>query len=201
MTTAHAISPAARIGRFWFRRRGVSPVPLLLAVVLLPPDFRLPTFALASVVALCLAGELLRLRAVGFAGSATRTRGDRVPRLFHSGPYRYLRNPLYVANTGLYTGCALLFGFGWLSLVVLVYSCVQYALIVAYEESLLEQTFGEPYRRYVANVPRWFPRLAPWETTGESFSWRVAVRSERTTLVAIATMAALWSIKDAYLSK
>jgi protein-S-isoprenylcysteine O-methyltransferase Ste14 len=31
------------------------------------------------------------------------------------------------------------------------------------EEPGLEKRFGDDYRRYKANVPRWIPRLRPWE--------------------------------------
>ncbi len=34
------------------------------------------------------------------------------------------------------------------------------------EEPGLEERFGEDYRRYKANVPRWIPRLTPWEGDG-----------------------------------
>ena len=31
------------------------------------------------------------------------------------------------------------------------------------EEPVLEQRFGDSYRLYRANVPRWIPRLGPWD--------------------------------------
>jgi protein-S-isoprenylcysteine O-methyltransferase Ste14 len=31
------------------------------------------------------------------------------------------------------------------------------------EEPGLERRFGEDYRRYKASVPRWIPRVRPWE--------------------------------------
>ena len=35
-----------------------------------------------------------------------------------------------------------------------------------FEEKGLERRFGDDYRRYMANVPRWVPRLTPWSGTG-----------------------------------
>jgi protein-S-isoprenylcysteine O-methyltransferase Ste14 len=35
--------------------------------------------------------------------------------------------------------------------------------IPLFEEPGLERRFGEAYRTYKTNVPRWIPRLRPWE--------------------------------------
>ena len=34
------------------------------------------------------------------------------------------------------------------------------------EEPALERRFGDNYRLYKANVPRWIPRWRPWDATG-----------------------------------
>jgi protein-S-isoprenylcysteine O-methyltransferase Ste14 len=34
--------------------------------------------------------------------------------------------------------------------------------VIRYEEVALERRFGEAYRRYKQNVPRWIPRLTPY---------------------------------------
>ncbi len=48
---------------------------------------------------------------------------------------------------------------GWMSVFFLLNAF--YFLWV--EEPRLEQRFGDSYRRYKANVPRWIPRLQPWD--------------------------------------
>jgi protein-S-isoprenylcysteine O-methyltransferase Ste14 len=79
-------------------------------------------------------------------------------RLVVTGFYRYVRNPMYVGVA------ALIFGQGFLfrNLRVLGYGVVVWlafhAFILAYEEPTLRRRFGEPYE----NVPRWLPRLKPW---------------------------------------
>jgi hypothetical protein len=55
---------------------------------------------------------------------------------------------------------------------------------------LVESRLGQPYRDYVARVPRWIPRVGP-STTDRGlapavFSWPETLFSERGTLVAIA---------------
>ena len=83
-------------------------------------------------------------------------------RLVVTGFYRFVRNPMYVAVTALVAGQGLLFG----SVPVLVYGAVLwagfFAFVVAYEESVLAEQFGDDYRHYQANVRRWWPRVTPW---------------------------------------
>jgi protein-S-isoprenylcysteine O-methyltransferase Ste14 len=43
-----------------------------------------------------------------------------------------------------------------------------HAVVVYVEEPGLEKRFGESYRQYMRNVPRWLPRLRPWsDNSGE----------------------------------
>lgn len=83
-------------------------------------------------------------------------------RLVVTGLYRYVRNPMYVAVTALIAGQGLLFG----SVAVLEYGAILWAgfflFVVAYEEPVLGEQFGDEYRRYRANVRRWLPRVTPW---------------------------------------
>jgi protein-S-isoprenylcysteine O-methyltransferase Ste14 len=78
------------------------------------------------------------------------------------GPYRFVRNPMYLAVAAIILGQVVLFGswwlFGWL-----VLALVAVVLFVrAYEEPSLERTYGDEYLEYRANVPGWWPRLRPW---------------------------------------
>jgi len=71
------------------------------------------------------------------------------------GPFRFTRNPLYLALTGLYVGITLLADALWpLLLLVPVLVVLQWG-VVAREERYLEAKFGEPYRAYKARVRRW----------------------------------------------
>lgn len=185
-----------QIGRRWFQWRSFSPVPLLAFLIFLPATFSpSPAVAIAALLGV-VTSEALRIWAVGCAGSATRTRGDTIPELVVAGPYRFVRNPLYVANIAMYALTALLFGMPWLALVIFVYSSVQYHFIVAFEESRLTATFGESYRSFVARVPRWLPQLSGFpQATPHTFSLMRALRSERSTLLAMVAMVALYLLK------
>jgi protein-S-isoprenylcysteine O-methyltransferase Ste14 len=75
------------------------------------------------------------------------------------GPYRYVRNPLYLAIVMAVTGQALLFS----RPVLLAYAAVLLAAFVTfvhwYEEPTLAKRFGEQYEAYRKQVPGWWPRL------------------------------------------
>jgi protein-S-isoprenylcysteine O-methyltransferase Ste14 len=87
-------------------------------------------------------------------------------RLVIGGPYRYVRNPMYLAVTALILGQALLFG----SAALLVYAAGiagAFATFVrAYEEPTLTQRYGDEYRAYCHAVRAWRPRRRPWRGDG-----------------------------------
>lgn len=83
-------------------------------------------------------------------------------RLVVTGPYRYVRNPMYIGVLSMIVGQALVFG----SRAVLVYAlCVAAAFhgfVVLYEEPTLRRRFGPQYEAYTREVHRWRPRPMPW---------------------------------------
>src|SRR5580692_3376355 len=80
-----------------------------------------------------------------------------------SGLYRYVRNPMYLALAAVILGQGLLFG----DARVLEYGllvCLGFHLFVLfYEEPTLRRNFGAEYETFRTNVPRWVPRLSPWQ--------------------------------------
>lgn len=193
---AFGIPWAANVGRLWFKYRSFSPLPILVLLVFLPADFCLGELLSGLVIVGILFAEGLRIWAVGHAGSVTRTRGEKVHQLVHAGPFRYVRNPLYIANIALYVLCCVLFGFGSLSVLALVYFSVQYIFIVAFEEEILKQTFGSAYEDYRNKVSRWLPSLHPrCPSSAHPFSLRIALRSERSSFFAIAALAVVYFLK------
>ena len=76
-------------------------------------------------------------------------------RLLEEGPFRFSRNPIYLADTLIYCGIALLWGslWPWLLLPALIVT-IQRGVIV-HEEQLLAELFGEDYRAYCQRVRRW----------------------------------------------
>ncbi len=92
-------------------------------------------------------------------GRGTLAPWDAPRRFVAVGPYRRVRNPMYLGVGSVVLGEAILFGSLALGLYVAVLALVWHVFVVLWEEPSLERTFGDEYRTYRANVPRWLPRL------------------------------------------
>jgi protein-S-isoprenylcysteine O-methyltransferase Ste14 len=94
-----------------------------------------------------------------FAGKGTPAPIDPPKRLVVRGLYRYVRNPMYIGVLSVITGEALLFQ----SLALIGYAAAvfvfTYLFVIFYEEPTLRQKFGESYKNYCKEVPRWIPRI------------------------------------------
>lgn len=75
--------------------------------------------------------------------------------LITSGPYRFSRNPMYVALALAYVGSALIVRMFWPLITLLPVMAMVDRYVVRKEERYLESAFGEEYRRYRASVRRW----------------------------------------------
>jgi protein-S-isoprenylcysteine O-methyltransferase Ste14 len=75
------------------------------------------------------------------------------------GPYRYVRNPMYLAVGTVIGGQALLLGQAVLIAYLGAYALAVEAFVRLYEEPSLAGRYGAEYDRYVRAVPRWLPSL------------------------------------------
>ena len=76
--------------------------------------------------------------------------------LMMRGPYQFTRNPMYVAELGLWLGWAIFFGNPSVLIGLLVLWSVVTFIILPREERSLEEAFGQTYLQYKSRVPRWF---------------------------------------------
>lgn len=156
----------------WRQLRAIALLPVMVTVVV--PAFLLSQsgselgpwpLAAVGVVLVALGLALVIWTATLFAriGKGTLAPWDPTARLVVAGPYRHVRNPMISGVLAVLLGEAALFG----SLPLLVWFGAVFALNAIYfplvEEPGLRERFGEDYERYRANVPRWLPRLRPWE--------------------------------------
>ena len=77
-------------------------------------------------------------------------------RLLTTGPYAVIRNPMYLGWALLHLGSALVAGSGWI-LAALPPAALRVHREVLAEERVLEERFGEEFRRYRAAVGRYLP--------------------------------------------
>ncbi len=78
--------------------------------------------------------------------------------LVTTGPYRLIRNPLYLGGFLIYLGIIVTIPSLFLAILGLIGLPITY-IGIAREEKGLERRFGEDYRLYKQNVPGWIPRI------------------------------------------
>jgi protein-S-isoprenylcysteine O-methyltransferase Ste14 len=151
------------------------PMTLLLLTGSANPFWRMPfplnllTFAAGFVLAA--AGiYLLDITIHLFAtiGKGTLAPWDPPRRLVVEGPYRYVRNPMHTGVFAILAGEALLTGSIPVTLWTIAFIVVNLVYIPVSEEPGLEDRFGDRYRLYKRNVPRWIPRSTPWSLPADT---------------------------------
>lgn len=177
--------------RGWFKFKKIR---LLLAwgsipILILSSNMNDHTFRWGIV--LLVIGELIRFWALGFMEKKGK-------KLAMSGPYAFVRNPLYVGNFFLGLGVALIV-WNWVILVVFLIGFLGiYAGTIRGEEKHLREMFGKPYEDYCRAVPPFFPRLTPYEAPEkDSFLWsRIVKHHEYITVLGIVLMTMLIHLYD-----
>ena len=80
------------------------------------------------------------------------------PRKFVSrGPYRYMRNPMYVGALIVILGGGMILGSPSIIGLSIAFGLLAHVFVLLYEEPTLEKTFGDSYRAYCSAVNRWVP--------------------------------------------
>ena len=113
--------------------------------------------ALLILAGIALAGWCIVLFAR--VGKGTLAPWDPTSRLVAVGPYRYTRNPMITGVATTLAGQALMVGSRLIALWFLIFVAINHTYFLLSEEPGLEDRFGEDYRAYKRQVPRWIPRL------------------------------------------
>jgi protein-S-isoprenylcysteine O-methyltransferase Ste14 len=186
-----------------FKYRSYTPIPFLLLMFIFQESTPL-TLIIGFAVALV--GELIRFWGVSWAGSETRsTGGVGGTFLIISGPFAYVRNPLYVGNILMYLGLGIMSYalFPYLQIVAIIFFLFQYYYIVREEEKYLREKFKEEYQDYCKNVSAFFPRLFPYKNSKvvqPPYNIKAGLRSETRSLQAFIgisiLLVILWLIRS-----
>jgi protein-S-isoprenylcysteine O-methyltransferase Ste14 len=93
------------------------------------------------------------------AGRGTPAPFDPPRRLVVVGPYRFVRNPMYLGAGVALLGAALFYGSWGLLVYGMALLLVTHLFVIAYEEPTLRVKFGAEYEGYCARVHRWLPTI------------------------------------------
>lgn len=113
------------------------------------------------------AGGLGLLGATVFLASqwlfATRGQGTPLPfdppkKFVRRGPYKWVRNPMYLSVFALIGSLALFYWSWHITIYLVCLMCATHVLVQLWEEEVLRMNFGAMYEDYKRDVPRWLPR-------------------------------------------
>jgi protein-S-isoprenylcysteine O-methyltransferase Ste14 len=116
----------------------------------------------AALIAAGLALWVWTVRLLTRIGKGTLAPWDATRHLVVEGPYSRVRNPMITAVLAVLVGEAALFGSPALLVWCALFLGINWIYFVLSEEPGLERRFGDDYRTYRRNVPRWIPRRTPW---------------------------------------
>ncbi len=113
-------------------------------------------------------GMLLIIAAIlGRAWCALYIGGRKSNELVADGPYSVSRNPLYLFSMIGVIGVGAQAGSLLLGPLLCVVVWLVFRRVIAHEEVLLTEVFGQPFKAYCARVPRFGPRLSAWQGSGQ----------------------------------
>lgn len=152
----------------WLRRnRRKVGIPLVIIALWLSHfDRRYLWLSLLLVVV----GEGLRIWAAGhLQKDKTLTTG---------GPYRWIRNPLYLGSFLIAIGFCLVAGSVWIWILVTAYFVLCYLPVIWYEEGVLAEKFPDDYLAYAEAVPGLYPGWKGYEKSNSKFSLQQVIKNK-----------------------
>ncbi|MCL2473928.1 MAG: isoprenylcysteine carboxylmethyltransferase family protein [Alphaproteobacteria bacterium] len=160
----------------WFKAILLLPINTLViipGIILIAGDYDLTiadkAISLTLGIMFLLAGLLLALWTIFLfhtRGHGTAAPWDPPTKLVIHGPYKHVRNPMITSVFFMLAAEVLITH----SIPILIWACIFVVVNLIYlplfEEKELEKRFGNDYKLYKRNVPRWLPRLTPWSLPG-----------------------------------
>lgn len=169
-----------RLGKFLFRFRSFTPLPLILLTFIFFKPVSPSWLWTAVGLAAAFLGEGIRVHCVGYAGSGTSGRESylKADSLNTSGLYSLTRNPLYWGNGLIFAGLLIVYAQPTALALFIVFLFLQYHFIVLAEESFLREQYGSAYEEYCRRVSRWLPLSRPYAPPGRPFDIKKVVFKE-----------------------
>jgi protein-S-isoprenylcysteine O-methyltransferase Ste14 len=138
------------------------PAQLLAGAGLVRPEVSGPLQIVGTIISA--AGGAIALWCIftfATVGKGTPAPFDPPRRLVNRGPYRFVRNPMYIGAALALVGAAVFYA----SLSILIYAggflLATHLFVIGYEEPTLRRTFGGEYEAYCARARRWWPTMFP----------------------------------------
>ena len=184
-----------------FRCGGIAWGVFAVIALIFPYEYNLLRLILGSFF--LVAGQAFRFWAAGYIPNY-RTSTIGAPKLVVWGPYKWIRNPLYLGNFVMGLGWTLMLGWPCVLAFSVAFLTLYMIIVIPAEESFLESKFGEVYLEYRKNVPSFFPlKLMPYknENSAESsfdrsVAWNGEVYSLRMNiLITVAVLFKLFLVK------
>ena len=150
-----------------------------------------PVVIVAGSVAAAI-GAILRVWGAAWLGPGTVLNANMLAGgVMADGPYRYVRNPLYLGLIFMFAGLALLMPATG-GLFVLIAAPLFLMRLILGEEAFLAEKLGAPYREYLSSVPRLIPRFRTnLPRSGLKARWPIAILSELNPIVVFVALAVL----------
>jgi protein-S-isoprenylcysteine O-methyltransferase Ste14 len=123
---------------------------------------RFPAWLMAPGIVLILAGAVLAASTIGLfitVGHGTPAPFDPPKQFIPRGPYKLMRNPMYVGGITMMIGIGLYLPSTAIALLGLAAFLLVHTFVLVVEEPGLRKRFGRDYESYCQAVPRWIPRL------------------------------------------
>jgi len=151
------------------------------------------TWSLRAGALVAAAGLLIRALA---SGHVTKNEA-----LTTTGPYAYVRNPLYLGSLVTAAGFALAARSLWIVAAMMLIFLIVYLPVIGAEETFLRARFPE-FDDYRRRVPRLLPRCTPYAHSAASFSWDLYFKHrEYNALIGAVLMISALAAKMIWLTK
>lgn len=151
----------------------ILPITVLIIIPYFILEQRQIRFSILSIIGiiLILVGLFLLIWIIKLftqTGKGTLAPWSPTKNMVTTGVYGYVRNPMILAVCITLIGESLLFKSINIGMEAVVFFLVNTIYFTKVEEPGLVKRFGDEYREYKKNVPRWIPRKSKWKPESTS---------------------------------